>query len=224
MPRYREKEIGERCWRAKSPFFFQTQHGRYANKNRWEGRRPGWTRIGVPNYWGQYSHGNMGLGRCDERIYTNDKYAVDYPLMKGDVIFSPFKRGTVTFAGQNNTHRDYGIFVTIKHDNDKYVSMSAHLSALAKGIEQGARVTDKTIIGYAGNTGGPTVPVGDPHLHQAFYRNPSYNPDRSPYGGAGLKVVYHHYVGTAARDNGGVYQFGEKTTRRTKSKGDWVSN
>jgi hypothetical protein len=123
----------------------------------------------------------------------------------------PLRSGTVTFAGRNYTHRDYSIFVTIEHDNGGYVSLSAHLSALAKNIEQGPRVTDEAI-------------VGAPHLHQAFHRNPSYNPDRPPYGGAGLNVVYHRYLGTAASDNGGVYQFGGSSVRGVGSQGDWISN
>ncbi len=135
----------------------------------------------------------------------------------------PLRSGTVTFAGRNYTHRDYSIFVTIEHDNGGYVSLSAHLSALAKGIEQGARVTDEAIVGYAGDTGdtgGPDIPLGAPHLHQAFHRNPSYNPDRPPYGGAGLNVVYHRYLGTAAGNNGGVYQFGGSSVRGVGSQGD----
>lgn len=223
VPVYDEKRIGEGCWRAKSTFFFQTQHGMYANE-RWGARRTGWTKVGRPNYWDEYSHGSLGYGRCKERIYTNDKFAVDYPLDFGDVVFSPFKRGKVTFAGRNNTHKDYGILVVIEADNGKYVSLSAHLSGIEPGIEPGARVTDETIIGYAGDTGGPNVPVGEPHLHQAYYRYPRYNDDGSPYGGAGLQVVFHRYVGTAAGTGPGVYKFGWKSDSKTVSKGDWISN
>jgi hypothetical protein len=224
VPSYDEKRISEGCWRAKSPFFFQTQHGKYANKNRWDGRRPGWTKLGVPNYWDHYSHGGLGYGRCKEPYYTNDKFAIDYPLKEGDVIFSPFKRGTVTFAGRNTTHKDYGIFVTIKADNGRYVSMSAHLNGLASGIEKGVTVTDATIVGFASDTSYGDIPAGSVHLHQAFYRKPSYNPDGSPYGGAGLKVVYHHYVGTAAGNDGGVYQYGWNSKRGKKAEDDWISN
>jgi hypothetical protein len=71
---------------------------------------------------------------------------------------------------------------------------------------------------------GPELPRGYPHLHQAFYRKPSYNPDGSPYGGAGLKGVYNHYVGTAAGRDPGVYKFGGDRTRRIMSKGSWISN
>jgi hypothetical protein len=153
-----EYKISGGCWRAASGFFFQTQHGMYANK-RWGAAYTGWAQVGIPNYWGQYTHGNLGYGRCVAKIYTNDMYAVDYPLGKGDVVFSPFKRGTVTFAGRNYTHKDYGIFVSIKADNGKYVNLSAHLSGLASGIRKGVWVTDATVIGYAGNTGGPNTPL-----------------------------------------------------------------
>ena len=218
-----EFQLAEGCWQAASGFFFQPQHGMYANK-RWGAAYTGWTIVGRPNYWGQYTHGSLGYGRCISKIYTNDMYAVDYPLGSGDAVFSPFAGGKVTFAGRNNTHKNYGIFVVIQADNGKYVSMSAHLSGLASGIYRGARVTDQTVIGYAGKTGDPSIPVGETHLHQAYYRYPLYNPDGSPYGGAGLKVIYHHYVGTAAGTRPGVYTFGKRSTDSTVAKGDWISN
>ena len=210
-----EYQTYEGCWVAGSNFFFQTQHGKYANR-RWGRAWTGWTQIGKPNYWGQYTHGSLGYGRCNSTYYTNDMYAIDYPLDFGDVVFSPFKGGTVTFAGRNYSHKNYGIFVVIKADNGKYVSMSAHLSGLAYGIRRGAYVTNRTIIGYAGDTGDASIPVGPPHLHQAFYRYPSYRSDGSPYGGAGLQVVYHRYTGTAARKAGysyssGTYRYGWTT-------------
>jgi murein DD-endopeptidase MepM/ murein hydrolase activator NlpD len=222
-----ETRIAEGCWRADPGFFFQTQHGSYANVG-WYPKRAarhrGWTKIGLPNYWGQYTHGNLGYGRCTKPYYTNDKYAIDYPLKRGNVVFSPFKSGTVTFAGRNTTHRDYGILVTIRASNGKYVSLSAHLNGLARGIRRGAKVTERTIIGFAGNTGGPKIPVGYPHLHQAYYRYPRYNPDGSPYGGAGLQVIRHRYLGTAAGTRPGVYTFGPRHTATTKTKREWISN
>jgi hypothetical protein len=104
------------------------------------------------------------------------------------------------------------------------VSLSVHLSGLAWGIERGARVTDETIIGYASDTGGPDIPVGEPHLHQAFYRYPCYNDAGSPYGSGGLRVVFHRYIGTAAGTGPGVYRFGWGSDSKTVSKGDWISN
>ena len=79
VPVYGEKEIAEGCWRARSTFFFQTQHGMYANE-RWGAERTGWTKVGMPNYWDEYTHGSLkNYGRCEKRLYTNDKFAVDYP-------------------------------------------------------------------------------------------------------------------------------------------------
>ena len=224
----REARISEGCWRADPDFFVQTQHGMYSNRGWYPdgaARHSGWTRVGRPNFWGEYTHGSLkGYGRCTKPYNTNDKFAVDYPLEKGDAVFSPFRCGRVTFAGKNVTHQDYGIMVSIRACNGKYVSLSAHLSDLAAGIREGREVTGESVIGYAGATGGPNFPVGYPHLHQAFYRNPHYNPDGSPYGGAGLKVVYHNYLGTAAGKEAGLYQFAGNQTRRTVSKGSWISN
>jgi len=101
----------------------------------------GWSKVGKPNFWGEYTHGSVGYGRCKKPIYTNDKFTVDYPLEKGDAVFSPFDCGSVTFAGRNVTHQDYGTLVSIESCNGKYVSLSAHLSGIAEGIREGTEVT-----------------------------------------------------------------------------------
>jgi hypothetical protein len=194
-----EARIAEGCWRADPDFFVQTQHGYKANSDPDDNIPTGWSLIGLPNFWGQYTHGNLGYGRCTEPYYTNDKFAVDYPLNEWDYVFSPFSCGRVTYAGRNRTHADYGIFVSIKACNGKYVNLTGHLVALRDSLNKGDKVTRDTVIGYAGNTGGGSIPVGRVHVHTAFYRNPKENPDDSPYGGAGLKVVRNHYVGTAAK-------------------------
>lgn len=195
----RERKLSGGCWRADRRFFIQTQHDRYANRKKGDGIRRGWTVNGRPNYWGQYTHGNLGYGRCNKSSYTNDKFAVDYPFNRGDRIYSPFKRGKVMFAGRNYTHRHYGKMVVIKANNGKYVSLSAHLSHIPDRIKPGRTVYKNTVIGRAGNSGDPSIPVGEVHLHQAFYRYPSYNPDGSPYGGASLKVDRLRYSGAAAK-------------------------
>jgi hypothetical protein len=215
----RERRIAEGCWRADPDFFVQTQHGFRANANPNDGIRKGWTIVGRPNYWNEYTHGRLDYGRCDRRYYTNDKFAVDYPLDSGDLVFSPFKRGTVTFAGRNVTHKDYGILVSIKAGNGKYVSLSGHLRGLARGIKRGAKVNRHTVIGFAGKTGGGRIPVGPVHLHQAYYRYPHYNRDGSPYGGAGLQVIRHHYF----RGDNGVYKFGWTKRPGIKAKGSRIS-
>jgi Peptidase family M23 len=214
-----ETPIAEGCWQADPDFFFQTQYGSTANANLDDGIPTGWSIVGRPNYWDEYTHGRLGYGRCDRRRYTNDKFAVDYLLDRGDAIFSPFRRGTVTFAGRNITHKDYGIFVSIKAANGKYVNLSGHLSSLAPGIKRGAEVDRNTVIGFAGKTGGGRIPVGPVHLHQAYYRDPNYTSDGAPYGGAGLKVVDHHYY----RGDNGVYRFGWVENPEIKYKGSWIS-
>jgi hypothetical protein len=209
------------CYLADPQFFVQTQHGRYANSRPGDGIPKGHTLVGKPNYWGEFTHGNLGLGRCDEPYYTNGMYSVDYPLNRGDAIFTPFKCGTVTFAGRNETHRTFGILVTIRACNGKYVSLAGHLDSLAAGIYRGAKIGVRNrIIGYAGDTGEGRIPVGRVHLHQGFFRSPDYNPDGSPYGGRGLKIVRHHYFG----GKGGVYTFGCRTCSGVKSKGDLISH
>ena len=147
-------------------------------------------------------------------------FAIDYPLDWGDDVYCPFWSGTVTFAGRNTAHINYGIFVVIQDDGGEYVNMSGHLSELPDWVVPGAAVTHEDVIGYAGDTGDPggTIPVVPPHLHSAFYRNPSFLDDGSPFGGQGLQVTNHHYVGTAACTGPGVYQVGRD------SQGNAISN
>ena len=145
-----ERRIVGGCWRANPAFWVQAQHGPAANADKDDGIPTGWTRVGVPNFWGQYTHGDLGYGRCHKPYYANDKFAVDYPMDKGDPIWSPFDCGRVTFAGRNKTHVDYGILVSIESCNGKYVSLTSHFSALRSGLGKGDRVGKNTVLGYAG--------------------------------------------------------------------------
>ncbi len=215
-----ETMIDEGCWQADPDFFFQTQYGSTANADPKDNIPTGWSIVGSPNYWNEYTHGGLDeYGRCNRRHFTNDKFAVDYPLNRGDPIYSPFGSGTVTFAGRNITHKDYGLFVSIEAANGSYVNLSGHLSLLAPGIKKGAEIDRHTVIGFAGKTGGDKFPVGPVHLHQAYYRNPTYTPDGSPYGGAGLKVADHRFY----RGDNGVYRYGWVERPEIKYKGSWIS-
>ena len=82
VPRYGEKRIYEGCYLSYSRFWLQTQHDAAANAASGDGIRRGFV-LGRPNYWGQYSHGDVGYGRCKSDYYTNDKFAVDYPYNRG---------------------------------------------------------------------------------------------------------------------------------------------
>jgi len=216
-----ERLMAGGCYLADPDFFVQTQQGRYANGRPGDGIPTGYTIVGRPNYWGEFTHGNLDLGRCHAPYYTNGMYSVDYPLNRGGAIYTPFKSGTVTFAGRNETHRTFGILVTIRACNGKYVSLAGHLDSIVAGIYRGAKIGSRNrIIGYAGDTGEGRIPVGRVHLHQGFFRYPDYNPDGSPYGGWGLKVVRHHY----SRGKGGVYTVGCRTCSGVKTKDDLISN
>ena len=48
--------------------------GRYANGRPGDGIPTGFTIVGRPNYWGEFTHGNLGLGRCHNPYYTNSGY------------------------------------------------------------------------------------------------------------------------------------------------------
>lgn len=215
-----ETQIAEGCWRAPPDFFVQIQHGRGANSRASDGIPTGYTRVGQPNYWDEYTHGRLGYGRCDEPNWTNDKFAVDYRYNKGDYIYSPFKCGRVTFAGENSTHADYGRFVIVRSCNGEYASMSAHLSAINRKILNNPNVDRGSVIGYAGKSGGPNIPVGPVHLHQAFYRHPTYHPDGSPYGGQGLRVDRLRYF----RGEGGTHVFDWTSSPGVKAKGSFAVN
>ncbi len=201
-------------------FFVQTQYGRLANSNPNDRIPTGYSRMGQPNYWDEYTHGDLGMGRCTAKYYTNDKFAVDYLLDWGDYVYSPFNCGKVTFAGRKKSYKNYGIFVAVRACNGKYASLSAHLKGLNSRLDKGDRVDRLTVLGYAGNTSFGDIPAGPVHLHQAFYRYPTYTPDGAPYGGAGLQVIRHRYF----RGDGGVYTYGWKGRPGIKAKGSLISN
>jgi murein DD-endopeptidase MepM/ murein hydrolase activator NlpD len=68
--------------------------------------------------------------------------------------------GEVAFAGMQN---GYGNVVILRHDRT-YSTLYAHLSRLAAGLAQGARVHQGDTIAYVGQTGWAT----GPHLHYEF--------------------------------------------------------
>ena len=68
-------------------------------------------------------------------------------------------------GAHNTTYRYCGILLTLRASSGKDVSLSAYLNGLARGIHRVMKITEKTIIDLAGDTGGPDIPVGYPHLH-----------------------------------------------------------
>lgn len=185
-----EYRLNNGCWTQPTGFFLQIAHSWDANGN-------GWSTMGTPNFWGDNTHGNWGMGRCYSGYHTNDLYAIDYYLRVGDRLFSPLRSGYVTYAGWDpEGWWNYGKMVVIRSPNGKYVSLSAHLNTV--NVVAGQYVTDNTLIGRAGSTG---YAAPYPHVHQVYYRWPKYSWGR-PYGGQGLKPTALRYLG----HGGGVYR------------------
>lgn len=83
----------------------------------------------------------------------------DYAAPKGTPVVATAD-GRVTYASNNGS---FGKLVVIQH-GDRFETKYAHLNGYAKGIKNGARVSQGQVIGYVGTTGSST----GPHLHYEF--------------------------------------------------------
>ena len=83
-------------------------------------------------------------------------HGLDYAAATGTPV-SAVGDGTVLFAGRRG---EYGNLIILKHRNG-YKTYYGHLSKIAKGVRNGAKVDQGSIIGYVGATGLAT----GPHLH-----------------------------------------------------------
>ena len=90
-------------------------------------------------------------------------YAIDYAAPMGTPI-SAAADGTIIDKGYN---KGVGNYIKIRHKNPRYVTLYGHMSRFARGIRKGAKVKQRDVIGYVGQTGLAT----GPHLHYAFYEN-----------------------------------------------------
>ncbi len=90
---------------------------------------------------------------------------VDYAAKPGTPI-RVVGDGKVTFVGWKGYG---GKTVKVRH-NSVYSTAYKHIQGYAKGIKNGARVSQGQIIGYVGSTGRAT----GPHLHFEFYENGRY--------------------------------------------------
>ena len=87
---------------------------------------------------------------------------VDYAAPTGAKVRAT-ANGTVVFAGSQS---GYGNLVILQHQG-QYTTAYGHLSAFAKGLRKGQRVSQGDIIGRVGMTGLAT----GPHLHYEFRVN-----------------------------------------------------
>lgn len=94
--------------------------------------------------------------------YSRKHLGVDLAAPRGTPIWAPAD-GTVLFAGRRGIS---GKLIILRHANG-YQTIFAHLSRIAPGIRQGARVSQKQLIGNVGSTGRST----GPHLHYGMKKN-----------------------------------------------------
>lgn len=84
---------------------------------------------------------------------------IDYAASTGTKVMA-VADATVEFSGQQT---GYGNFIVLKH-SATYSTAYGHLSAFAKGLHKGEKVSQGEVIGYVGMTGWAT----GPHLHYEF--------------------------------------------------------
>jgi murein DD-endopeptidase MepM/ murein hydrolase activator NlpD len=97
--------------------------------------------------------------------YLKAHQGVDYAAAVGTPVWS-VADGTVTMAGNTGAG---GNSVCVRHRNG-FETCYLHLSSYGSGVRSGARVAQKQVIGYSGNTGRTT----GPHLHFAMKRGGAY--------------------------------------------------
>ena len=84
---------------------------------------------------------------------------IDYAAPMGTPIWA-VADGVVVFRGWSG---GFGRLVKVRHPN-RYISYYGHLSRYAEGIQTGARVRQRQVIGYVGRTGLATGPQLDYRL------------------------------------------------------------
>ncbi|MGH8750366.1 MAG: M23 family metallopeptidase, partial [Burkholderiales bacterium] len=116
---------------------------------------------------------------------------IDYAAPLGTKIRAT-AGGTLVFAG---TQGGYGNMVVLRHQS-AYSTVYGHLSAFAKGLHRGQKISQGDVIGYVGMTGLAT----GPHVHYEFRINGvQHNPVRvavpeGPAITAALKPAFNNAV------------------------------
>ncbi|WNG34464.1 M23 family metallopeptidase [Archangium violaceum] len=115
----------------------------------------------------KYAHVTSGFGSRFHPVlqYVKAHNGVDYAASIGTPVWA-VADGTVTVA--NNTGAG-GNTVCLRHTNG-FETCYLHLSKYGAGVRVGARVSQKQVIAYSGNTGRST----GPHLHYALKRGGRY--------------------------------------------------
>jgi murein DD-endopeptidase MepM/ murein hydrolase activator NlpD len=115
----------------------------------------------------KYAHVTSGFGKRFHPIlnYVGSHNGVDYGTPVGTPVWA-VSDGTVLKATRDDRA---GNHVCLRHMNG-FETCYLHLSGFGAGVRSGARVSQKQVIGYSGNTGLST----GPHLHFALKRNGNF--------------------------------------------------
>jgi murein DD-endopeptidase MepM/ murein hydrolase activator NlpD len=104
----------------------------------------------------------FGVRRHPILGYVRMHTGVDWAATYGTPIFAS-GNGVIEKAGPAG---GYGKYIRIKHNNG-YETAYGHMSAFAKGMEEGRRVRQGQVIGFVGSTGEST----GPHVHYEILVN-----------------------------------------------------
>ncbi|QSQ23802.1 M23 family metallopeptidase [Pyxidicoccus parkwayensis] len=115
----------------------------------------------------KYAHVTSKFGSRFHPVlqYMKAHNGVDYGTPIGTPVWA-VADGTVTQAGNAGAA---GNMVVIRHSNG-FETQYMHLSRFGEGIRAGARIRQKQVIAFSGNTGRST----GPHLHFGLKRNGGY--------------------------------------------------
>ncbi|WP_342375803.1 peptidoglycan DD-metalloendopeptidase family protein [Myxococcus stipitatus] len=115
----------------------------------------------------KYAHVTSKFGSRFHPVlqYLKNHNGVDYGTPIGTPVWA-VADGTVTQAAYSGAA---GNMVVLRHANG-YETQYMHLSKFGEGIRVGARVSQKQVIAYSGNTGRST----GPHLHFGMKRGGGY--------------------------------------------------
>ena len=104
----------------------------------------------------------FGLRRHPILGYTKMHTGVDWAAASGTAIYAS-GNGTIEKAGWES---GYGKYIRIRHNNG-YETAYGHMTAFARGMDEGTRVRQGQVIGFVGSTG---LSTGS-HLHYEILVN-----------------------------------------------------
>lgn len=135
------------------------------------------------SYYGEGYHVN-----CNTALKMNQYYALDLGLREGDQVLAPGGPGTVLYAGwAPSGWQTCGQYIVVDHGGGWW-SVVCHLSRVL--VSRGQHITDATVIGLVGGTGGFA-----PHLHFSLMLNAKLTSAGGVYGGQSAQPRHLFHLG-----------------------------